>query len=62
MTSVTNNPAVVQVPAAAAKKTRAKRRASTKGIFGLLSDGEARHPGIFPSWVFLAVRPGIRGL
>ncbi|MGA2161295.1 MAG: hypothetical protein ABSG28_03720 [Methanoregula sp.] len=38
MTSTINTPPVVQVPAGAAKKTRAARRASSKGIFGLLPD------------------------
>ena len=37
MTSIINNPPVVQVPHPA-KKTRAAGRATTKGIFGLLSD------------------------
>jgi len=38
MTSVINNPAVVQVPPGAVKKIRAKKKAAPKGIFGLLSD------------------------
>jgi hypothetical protein len=38
MTSVIHNAPVVQVSAGAAKKTRAKSKASPKGIFGLLPD------------------------
>ncbi len=38
MTSIINNPPVVQVPPGPAKKTRSARRATTKGIFGLLSE------------------------
>ena len=38
MTSIINNPPVVQVPPGPVKKTRAAGRATTKGIFGLLSD------------------------
>jgi len=38
MTSNSNNPPVVQVPHGSAKKTRAAKRATSKGIFGLLSD------------------------
>ena len=39
MTSIINNPPVVQVRAGDSKKTRAPgKRASAKGIFGLLPD------------------------
>ncbi|MFA7695478.1 MAG: hypothetical protein WCX63_08085 [Methanoregula sp.] len=38
MTSVIRNPPVVQVPASAARKTRAAKRTSSKGIFGPLPE------------------------
>lgn len=38
MTSAASKTPVVSVPLKAAKKTRAKSKASPRGIFGLLSD------------------------
>jgi len=38
MASVIHNAAVVQASTGPAKKTRAKRKVSSKGIFGLLPD------------------------
>jgi hypothetical protein len=38
MTSVIHNAAVVQASAGPTKKTRAKRKVSSKGIFGLLPE------------------------
>jgi hypothetical protein len=38
MTSIISNPPVEQVPSRTAKKTRATRKVTPKGIFGLLPD------------------------